>query len=621
MMQEEASALGIHLRALVEAPDGSTAQVTVDAPVGLADDAAAVRRVVTGQARPSQDAASLQAAAPADVLTFEHEHQDADLLRQLEDEGVSVQPTPAALELARDKLAMRRAMAQAGLPQPRWSEAAGSQEEMRAQILAFGEVTGWPLVIKTPRGGYDGHGVLLVHSPAELDQGEASQWIAQTAAAREGRRSAQTGGGGSLGGAAVTSLLLEEAVAFTRELAVLLARSPSGEVACWPVVQSVQADGVCSEVLAPAPGLDEAAVREAERIGRAVATGFGVTGVLAVELFAVEEPGQPTALYVNELAMRPHNSGHWTQDGAVTSQFAQHLRAVADLPLGSGAGPCRGPRRSRSPGPPSWSTTSVASTSRALAPWHARSRSTRRPVSTSTASSGAQGASSGTSTSPCQGIRPSRSRLRRPRPCASAPAPSSPSYAVMPEPSRQPLTTNGRRKLMSATTQPVVGIVMGSDSDWPTMEAAAQALDELGISYEADVVSAHRMPTEMIDYGRTASSRGLRVIVAGAGGAAHLPGMLAAVTELPVIGVPVPLKHLDGMDSLLSIVQMPAGVPVATVSIGGARNAGLLAARVLGAGEGPEAERIRSAMRDFQAELAQVAHAKGARLRQRRAQA
>ena len=174
---------------------------------------------------------------------------------------------------------------------------------------------------------------------------------------------------------------------------------------------------------------------------------------------------------------------------------------------------------------------------------------------------------------------------------------------------------------MSATTQPVVGIVMGSDSDWPTMEAAAQALDELGISYEADVVSAHRMPTEMIDYGRTASSRGLRVIIAGAGGAAHLPGMLAAVTELPVIGVPVPLKHLDGMDSLLSIVQMPAGVPVATVSIGGARNAGLLAARVLGAGEGPEAERIRSAMRDFQAELAQVAHAMGARLRPRRAQA
>ena len=167
-----------------------------------------------------------------------------------------------------------------------------------------------------------------------------------------------------------------------------------------------------------------------------------------------------------------------------------------------------------------------------------------------------------------------------------------------------------------SSTQPVVGVVMGSDSDWPVMSAAAQALEEFGIGYEADVVSAHRIPTEMIDYGRQAASRGLRVIIAGAGGAAHLPGMLAAVTELPVIGVPVPLKHLDGMDSLLSIVQMPAGVPVATVSIGGARNAGLLAARILASGESPEAARLRGAMRGFQEELGAAAHAKGAALRE-----
>jgi 5-(carboxyamino)imidazole ribonucleotide mutase len=163
----------------------------------------------------------------------------------------------------------------------------------------------------------------------------------------------------------------------------------------------------------------------------------------------------------------------------------------------------------------------------------------------------------------------------------------------------------------------VVGIVMGSDSDWPVMEKAAIALEELGIPYDADFVSAHRMPDDMVDYGRTAVERGLRVIVAGAGGAAHLPGMLAAVTPLPVIGVPVPLAHLDGMDSLLSIVQMPAGVPVATVSIGGARNAGLLAARILGAGEGEEADRIRSAIVDFQVELRETALAKGRALRDR----
>ena len=166
---------------------------------------------------------------------------------------------------------------------------------------------------------------------------------------------------------------------------------------------------------------------------------------------------------------------------------------------------------------------------------------------------------------------------------------------------------------------PVVGIVMGSDSDWPVMEAASIALTEFGIDHEVDVVSAHRMPEEMIAYGRGAANRGLQVLIAGAGGAAHLPGMLASVTSLPVIGVPVPLTYLDGMDSLLSIVQMPAGVPVATVSIGGARNAGLLAARILGSGADGEAARIRVAMDAFRGDLGDQARAKGAALRERRA--
>ena len=162
---------------------------------------------------------------------------------------------------------------------------------------------------------------------------------------------------------------------------------------------------------------------------------------------------------------------------------------------------------------------------------------------------------------------------------------------------------------------PLVGVVMGSDSDWPVMRAATDALAEFGVPFEVDVVSAHRQPDKMLAYGRDAATRGLRVLVAGAGGAAHLPGMLAAVTPLPVIGVPVPLAHLDGMDSLLSIVQMPAGVPVATVSVGGARNAGLLAVRILAAGEGPDADRLRTAMASFQEGLRGQADAKGERLR------
>lgn len=161
--------------------------------------------------------------------------------------------------------------------------------------------------------------------------------------------------------------------------------------------------------------------------------------------------------------------------------------------------------------------------------------------------------------------------------------------------------------------QPLVRIVMGSDSDWPTMEAAALALAEFGVRYEADVVSAHRMPEAMVRYGREAHTRGLRAIIAGAGGAAHLPGMLAALTPLPVIGVPVPLKYLDGMDSLLSIVQMPAGVPVATVAIGNARNAGLLAVRILAAGDAALTERMLA----FQDELRAVATRKGAAVRGR----
>ncbi|MFT4109340.1 5-(carboxyamino)imidazole ribonucleotide mutase [Propionicimonas sp.] len=161
--------------------------------------------------------------------------------------------------------------------------------------------------------------------------------------------------------------------------------------------------------------------------------------------------------------------------------------------------------------------------------------------------------------------------------------------------------------------QPLVGIVMGSDSDWPVMQAAADACAEFGVPFEADVVSAHRMPEEMVAYGRGAHGRGLKAIIAGAGGAAHLPGMLAALTPLPVIGVPVPLKYLDGLDSLLSIVQMPAGVPVATVAIGNARNAGLLAVRILAASDPALAERMVA----FQESLRDAARAKGTAVRAR----
>jgi 5-(carboxyamino)imidazole ribonucleotide mutase len=173
------------------------------------------------------------------------------------------------------------------------------------------------------------------------------------------------------------------------------------------------------------------------------------------------------------------------------------------------------------------------------------------------------------------------------------------------------MTDAGSAVMEGAVQRVVVGVIMGSDSDWPTMKAAAEALSEFEVAHEVRVVSAHRTPEAMLAYGRDAAGRGLRVIIAGAGGAAHLPGMVASTTPLPVIGVPVPLKHLDGLDSLLSIVQMPAGVPVATVSVAGARNAGLLAVRILAAAD----QDLRARMTAFQDELRAHVEAKDAALR------
>lgn len=318
MMQEEASALGVHLRALVEAPDGSAAQVMPDAPVGRPDDAGAVHDLLQPK-RGEQP----QDLADAAVLTFEHEHQDHALLQQLAAQGVSVQPSAQALLYARDKLEMRRAMTRLELPQPAWRPVS-----QPAEVLEFAVQHGWPVVLKTPQGGYDGHGVLLVNDAAELENGEAAKWFKALA------DGAGVGGGGSLGGAQVSCLLVEQAVNFTRELAALVARNPSGQVEAWPVVETVQVEGMCDTVLAPAPGLKPATAALAQQVAKRVASELEVTGVLAVEMFVVEGDGGDQ-LYINELAMRPHNSGHWSQDGALTSQFEQHLRAVLDWPLGS----------------------------------------------------------------------------------------------------------------------------------------------------------------------------------------------------------------------------------------------------------------------------------------------
>jgi 5-(carboxyamino)imidazole ribonucleotide synthase len=277
MMQQAAVGLGIHIRLLAEAPDVSAAQVIPDHVVGDYTDLDTLRLV----------------AADAPVVTFDHEHVPPEHLGTLQAEGHACRPGPHALLYAQDKAEMRARLDEMGIPAPAHRNITSLED-----LTAFG----YPVVVKTTRGGYDGKGVWVVRSAAEADEAFAS--------------------GGPL--------LAEELVDFRRELSALVARSPSGEVRTYPVVESRQANGVCAEVIAPAPSLEPALEAEARRIAERVATELDVTGILAVELFETTDG----RLLVNELAMRPHNTGHWTIDGAHTSQFENHLRAVLDLPLG-----------------------------------------------------------------------------------------------------------------------------------------------------------------------------------------------------------------------------------------------------------------------------------------------
>ena len=323
MCQPPAVGLSITLSVLAESGDTSAALVIPSSPVGSHTDIEAVRAF----------------ARECDVVTFDHEHVPTEVLEALEADGVILHPSREALVFAQDKLAMRRRLTGIGVACPAWAQVRDA-----AALQAFGDQVGWPVVVKTPRGGYDGKGVRVVASPDEV-----ADWlteVAREAAARDAAAQDATPGDARTGdeppsdeplggGPLADGLLAEEKVDFVRELAMLVVRSPSGQAGAWPVVETVQSAGICTQVLAPAPGLDPHLAAVATAAGLRIAGELGVTGVMAVEMFEVRDPqtGEPAYL-VNELAMRPHNSGHWTIDGAVTSQFEQHLRAVLDLPLG-----------------------------------------------------------------------------------------------------------------------------------------------------------------------------------------------------------------------------------------------------------------------------------------------
>ena len=281
MTHQAAISLGQSLRVLAESPDDSAGLVAADVRIGTHTDLAALREFAKG----------------CDAVTFDHEHVPSGHIRALEAEGTKVFPCADALLFAQDKGQMRERLSNLGAPVPKWRRVFSESD-----ISDFAEAAGWPVVAKATRGGYDGRGVWMLGSVQE-----ATELVA-------------TG----------TELIVEERVVLRRELAAVVARSPFGQVAAYPVVETVQRDGICVEVLAPAPGLPEQRALDAQQLAIDLATELGVVGLLAVELFETD-----AGIVVNELAMRPHNSGHWTIEGARTSQFEQHLRAVLDYPMGA----------------------------------------------------------------------------------------------------------------------------------------------------------------------------------------------------------------------------------------------------------------------------------------------
>ncbi len=293
MTHQSAIALGQCLRVLAATDSDPAAQVSGDVVLGSHDDLDALRRAAEGSV----------------AFTFDHEGVPLDHLRVLESEGVAVRPPSTALRYAQDKLDMRNRLSELGLPVPDFADLSGDVSQARERLVEFGARNRWQIVLKAVRGGYDGRGVWLID-----DQSQALEVF-----------DAQSGGD--------TVLMAEQKVQMRRELSAMIARSPHGQGAAWPVVETVQRNGQCAVVLAPAPDLDPDLAQQAQQMALRLADELGVVGAMAMELFETDDG----KLVVNELAMRPHNSGHWTMDGAVTSQFEQHLRAVLDYPLGATA--------------------------------------------------------------------------------------------------------------------------------------------------------------------------------------------------------------------------------------------------------------------------------------------
>lgn len=472
-------------------------------------------------------------AARVDVLTVEIEHVDVSALAAAEaaHPRLRVRPSARVVALIQDKLVQKDHFRAAGVPLGPFVGCA-TAADVRSAAARFG----LPLMLKSRRGGYDGRGNAVVRRAGEAEAAFAS-----------------LGGNDPAGG----GVYAEKWVPYEMELAVMVVRCDAPgravEVRSYPAVTAVQKDSVCVAVVWPAT-CPAAARTQAEAVARRAVDclGAGAAGVFGVELFLTADGD----VLLNEVAPRPHNTGHYTQDACAVSQFENHLRAVCGMEIGDTAVVAGAAAMVNVLGAPSGTMADTLASSHragtlpgATVHWYGKAA-----------------------------CRPGR-KMGHINLTASSPAELYPHLRTLLEMER----LDPRADAGLPAEAPLAAVIMGSDSDLPCMADAVRILRSFGVPTEVDVVSAHRTPDKLIAYGRSAAGRGIRVIVAGAGGAAHLPGMVAAVTPLPVVGVPIKTSTLSGQDSLLSIVQMPRGIPVATVAIGNATNAGLLAVRILAA--------------------------------------
>ncbi|KAK9689003.1 hypothetical protein RND81_09G027400 [Saponaria officinalis] len=466
------------------------------------------------------------------VLTVEIEHVDVATLEKLERQGVDCQPKASTIRIIQDKYLQKLHFSQHGIPLPEFMQVENLESLRRA-----GELFSYPLMIKSKRLAYDGRGNVVAKCEEDLSSAVSAL------------------GGYDRG------LYVEKWAPFVKELAVIVARGKDNSIVCYPAVETIHKDNICHIVKAPAVVPWKIRKLATDVAHKAVSTLEGA-GIFAVELFLTED-GQ---ILLNEVAPRPHNSGHHTIEACYTSQFEQHLRAVLGLPLGDPS--------LKTPASIMYNILGEDEGERGLFLAH---QVMRRALNIPGASVHWY----------------DKSDIKKQRKMGHITITGSSMGAV-----EARLKTLLTKEKLEEPASPQVGIIMGSDSDLPVMKEAARILSLFGVSHEVRIVSAHRTPELMFSYAKSACEKGLKVIIAGAGGAAHLPGMVAALTPVPVIGVPVRSSSLDGLDSLLSIVQMPRGVPVATVAINNATNAALLAVRMLGVGDSDLQARMAQYLED-----------------------